>query len=193
MACSVLAVLMTMILGVYRAGATSWRTLERHSTLAQQGLAALDRMSRELEESTYGSLSFGPRRDALAFLVATRDEDAQFDFDPATGKPRWDHYLVLYHDAAAQELRQVEVPLAAGSAQVDAPGPLEAYDPGTGPRALETYATGGRVVARGIRSCRFTADDRLVTTEMLCAEPPSTQPDRISETVTLRSSTFLRN
>lgn len=186
-----LGILTSLLFFVYRMGASSLMKGQAQTELLQDVQASSSRLLREIERSTYASLSLDPPppggpATAISLLSAI-DPAGQFAYDPAVGEPTWQKYVVLYYDAPSEELRWREVVLAAGSPEARTPGPIEQYQGS----ALATYRNGGRTIARHVTRCELSFADGTVT--LLLETQRKRYGSEQKEQITLRSSGAFRN
>ncbi len=184
----VLTILLGAIFLIFEIGSRAMLKTESRTDLLQSLQVGVGRWSRELEPSVYGSVTVAPDGKALSFLSASSD---LYDGDYAVasnGSLVWQKYLVYYHLSADETLRRVEVPLAPGSPEANAAGPIETYGPAL---PLSNYLAGGRVVARFVYSCDFVLAPPIVRCRLEARQP---KPGGVEfETLSLESRVRLRN
>lgn len=140
---SLLAIIMTAVMAIYIVGVGAWRKGGVRAELLQDLQVASSRIVKDLERTSYASLSIGPTRDTISVLTMF-DETGQFALD-ANGKPIWDRWVVYFR--VGDELRRQEVAWGATPDVRATPVPIELLSP---PQTLANYASGGRVIARDI-------------------------------------------
>lgn len=190
---SITLVLLTAVFFVFRMGASAMMKVSARNELLQGLQTASTLLARDVEQSVYGSLSLTPGGGAISFLSAL-DDNGDFQVD-GLGAPLWQRYVIYYHAAApASELRRLEVPLAAGSPEQTAPGPIESYGPS---QVLSTYLSGGRVIAQHVFSARFLVDTAAPLTRPLVIGEFEGRQKRYGrsdeEVLQIRSSALIRN
>ncbi len=146
----VLSLLLLAVTEIYRNATAAWIKGEQQSALLQQVQLGLTRIDKEVERSVYDSLSISSDFRGAALLSALYS-DGVFMFDAPTQQPRWQNYIVFYHDPPTRELRRVEVPVV-GTPQETAAAPIENFGAMT---PIENYFVGGEVIARDIEQCVF--------------------------------------
>lgn len=149
---------------IYQMGASAWKKGEAQTQILQDFQASTARLVREVERSTYSSLSVAPAGGpytACSFLSPI-DDNGLFCFDPIGQKPIWQKYVVMWYDAPAQTLFWREIPLAPGSPEAGSPEPIDTYDAG-GNAPLTSYCANGQTVAVHVSQCEFLASPRLLT------------------------------
>lgn len=147
---SVLGVLLGLTFLIYTMGARAWAKGDTKADLLRSAQVIAAKTNRYVESSTPLSLSAAPDGSAVAFLSA-EDEDGVFQYNPVTLLPRWQKFIVLYHDPAARSVNLREVSVV-GTPLQDTPQTIEAR--GEGPVA--GYKSGGQPLGREIDECRFT-------------------------------------
>lgn len=151
-----LCLMMAALFFIYQMGASAWKKGEAQTELMADIETCHARLIRELERSTYASLSLdpvAPPGPAISFLSAV-DDAGQFCFDTVTQQIQWQKYVAVYYDAASREVRWREIALAPGAPEANTPEPIESYDAGGG-APLATYLTGGQAMARNISSLQM--------------------------------------
>lgn len=136
----VLGLLGVVVFGIFFQGMRAWRVSDTQRDLVEGSRTALTSLGRDIEQSSYATLSVGT--DALS-LASAVDEQGQFALGPA-GEPLWQRYFIYYRDPDALELRRAEVEMTSTpQAQT-----LEAW----GGQPLAYYLTGGRLLLGHVKS-----------------------------------------
>lgn len=147
-ACLILSLLVGTITYTFRSGVTaSFKSAGRNDVL-QQLTIAVRSLKRDLQQSCMDSTSVGPS--SLAFLTHYDDLGAP-QISPE-GRPLWASYLVYYRDSTARTLARRRVNLTPSAFQRQFPTGIELFDPGTGPQALSTYLSEGRLIASSLEN-----------------------------------------
>ena len=180
---SILGLLTGLIFFVYTMGARAWAKGDAKSELLRASQIVAAKTSRLVESSTPLSVSVAADGSATAFLSA-EDSNGVFRYDPVSLLPRWQKFVVLYHEPVSKTVFYREVDVTRTPLE-SAPQPIDAL--GNGP--VENYKTGGnpQPLGRGIDTCRFT----LTPESQLLTELSSTQQHYGSETPETRSTRFL--
>lgn len=139
--------LMSAMFAIFFLGGKAWRKTDDRYELLRNTQAVVTRIAREAERSSAFSVSILPGR-AVSFLSPI-DAAGNFATD-SLGDVRWERYLIFYHDAAAQEVRMVDLPLLPTSFEHGTPQPIERFVSLTGAQPLANYLVGGRVLGRRI-------------------------------------------
>ncbi|MCE7869253.1 hypothetical protein DYH09_02625 [bacterium CPR1] len=146
-ASAVMLMVVSMVFVVYVNGARAWHRGAGQADLLQDLQVVQGQMHREIASSVYESFSADAPHRAFSLLSARLDGGG---FQVLDGEVEWQRYVIFYLDLPSRELRRAELKLPPGAPQRTAPGPIESYDPGTGPRPLADYCTGGRVIGRDL-------------------------------------------
>lgn len=146
----VLGLLLLALLGIYVTCSGSWAKVRSQSDMGQDLQVCLTKMERDITDSTIRSLSIDSTAGAMALsILVPTDDDGAYSLDVDTGHLRWNRYRIYYLDPSGN-LMQRDVPLLAGSPQIDTPEPIETYDGGAGPMPLSGWRSGGKVVGRAL-------------------------------------------
>ncbi len=185
--------LLTAIFFVFRMGASAMLKVSARNEMHQSLQTACNLLARDVEQSVYDSLSLSPDGRAVSFLSAL-DTNGVFQAD-SYGAPLWQQYVIYYQlPPPTAELFRLEVPLAPGSPEQTAPGPIESYGPN---QPLATYLSGGRVLAQNVFNARFTVDRAAPLTRALVVGELEGRKKRYGRTdeevLQLRSSALMRN
>lgn len=181
-ACAVMGVLITAVFMIYQMGVRAWTKTNTRSYLLQSLQTGTRRVTREAGLTIYDSVSITPDRRAISFL--TSGNGMAFEVDDQ-GRPKWDRYVIFYHDTATDTLRFTEQPYA----PVD-PTVAERIEVYTG-NPLATYANGGKAVADRVTVCSFSVNaGKLLELEMTAQHKHSgaSQPEVLNLTSTIRFS-----
>ncbi|MCA9792598.1 MAG: type II secretion system protein [Candidatus Eremiobacteraeota bacterium] len=134
---------------IFRLGSNVWAKGDTESELLGSISVVEAKLSREAERSVYESVSVEAAGQGVAFL-SPMDANGVFRYDPITSMPRWQKYIVIYHDPAQKALLWREVPVV-GSPTENTAGPIELFSGST----LASFFSGGKVLARELTGCRF--------------------------------------
>lgn len=143
---------------IYRMGASAWKKGEAQTEMLQDLQGSIAKLTREAERSTLVSLTIEPG--AIAFL-SPLDAAGQVVYDPASQRPIWQRYVVMYYEPASQKVYWRVIPLAPGAPEMGLAEPIQDYDAG-GLQPLASYRAGGTVIATHISRCEFSVTDGLV-------------------------------
>ncbi len=182
----ILGLLFVALFEIYRMGASAWRKGEAETTLLQGLQVVKSRLDRELERSTFDSLSVDAN--GLAFLSAMDYGTRSFVIEPALVRPRWQKYIVVYYDPPQRAILWREVPVV-GTPQENGATPIEAFGAQT---PLASYYAGGRVVIRDVAAWQIqvTVDELVALTWRVERQRYGKQAP---ETIELRSVVHMRN
>lgn len=165
MAATVLALSGLLTVVVFRVGAGGWKKLEAQSTMLADYEVLTSKLAREVQRSVYSSASkaFDPNGESLAFLSAV-DDTGTFLLDNTTFAPKWQKYMIFYHDLAARRIYHTHLDLDPSSTIVDNPDVITNYPEGTG--NLNNYRTGGRLLMTDMDVCTFDLADSMLTVKV---------------------------
>lgn len=182
---AILGLLFTAVFFIYQMGASAWQKGITQSDLQQSAQVAKAQLARELERSTYDSLSVDPQ--GISFL-SPMDANGRFQVDPVALKPHWQKYVIFYHDPATRSLMWREESVL-GSPQELTPGPIETWGAA---QPLSSYFNSGRALAREIDSCTFAVTpDKVVS--FLWSGQKKRYGSETPEKLTIRSAVGFRN
>lgn len=185
-ASGIMLMVISMVFVVYVTGARAWRRGEGQADLLQDLEVIQTQLQREVASSVSLSLSADAPGKSLSFLSARLPGGG---FQVVDGHVEWQSYLVYYLDPPTRELRRREIPLVAGAPQRQTPGPIDAYDDGSGARPLSSYCVGGDVIGRDVSDLTFAVMNggRLlkVTVEATRKRPDNPGLERIALPTTM--------
>lgn len=166
-----------LLLTAFRSTSRAMVVGQTRATLLQETNIACARLSREVERGLYDSLSLGG---SCCSLLSALDQQGTFQYQVATGVPRWQNFLVFYLDASTSRLRLRTVPVA-GTPTETAPCRLEQFPP---MQAITTYCNAGQNIARQIYALDFQVSGRQLVTSIGAQlyRPDRTTPDRVIQT-----------
>ncbi|MCA9796856.1 MAG: hypothetical protein KC910_33835 [Candidatus Eremiobacteraeota bacterium] len=147
-----LILLMVTMFAIFRMGASAWKKGEAHADLMHALQVTLAHCTRSVEQSVYDGLALDPpgAPTGLSLISSWDQANSEFDFDGTAGAPVWHRHVIIYYDAAQQEVLQREL----------------AIPPTTTAAPLATLSlerTGGRVLAREITAFNCTLVGRELT------------------------------
>lgn len=156
--CFILGLLLTAAFGIYRMGASAWLKIDAKTELLGLAQVVTARINREVEGSSYRSLTVAANGSGIAFLSA-KNRDGVFVYDPVTIMPKWQKYVVFYFDNDSKTLLRKEVDVV-GKPPENASMPIASLEG----KPVENYFQDGQVVQRGIEQLRFstTPNEQLV-------------------------------
>lgn len=183
-------VLLGALFGIFFMGGRAWRKTDDRYELLRNTQDVIARITREAERTSPYSLSLLSGR-AVSFL-SPMNGSGNFATD-TLGDVRWERYLVFYHEAAAQEVRIVDVPLLPSSFEHGTPQPIERFVSLTGARPLDNYLVGGHVLGRRITlfEPEVPAGTRRLKLRLRTLQPSSTQNGDL--TLELTTDALMRN
>ncbi len=187
MAMAILGLLTTVALAVFWMGAHSLVHSDAQSELLQGAQVSMDQLTRDLERSTYASLSLTPGQ-GLGCLSAINSTTGIFDFDASSGRPRWRDYVLYYGDPVNKELRRATVAVT-GTPQEQNPTPIEQFGALT---PLTSYFVGGKLITQNLSIFSIVVDAQQVVQLEITLQRPhtgSTVPARYQ----LQTQVHLRN
>lgn len=159
MSMSILGLLLGLTFLIYTMGARAWAKGDAKADLLRAAQLVAAKTNRYVESSTPLSLSVASDGSAVAFLSA-EDANGVFLYDPVSLLPRWQKFIVLYHDPTARmvNLREVSV---LGTTLEHTPQTIDALSAGP----VTNYKSGGQPLGREIDECRFslTPESQLLT------------------------------
>ncbi|MGE0493367.1 MAG: type II secretion system protein J [Vulcanimicrobiota bacterium] len=138
---AILSLVFTALLAVYAFGIRLFTRTDQRSELIRNAQLAVTTLQHDLMDSSFASLEIDGS--TLAFLAPS---PASLD---SSGRATWKSYLIYSLEERTLRRRVVEIP--AGAPQVESPGPISGFDPGSGPQELSAYLTSvpqSRVMAR---------------------------------------------
>ena len=189
-AAAILGVLITTVFAVYLMGTRASAKGDTQSELLESLRMATLRIGRELEVSAKAGISVNPAQDAIA-LLSPEDPNGAYLVEPSTPEVHWQKYVIYYRDGSDNTLRRREVVVVVGAPEWSEAGIIDGYDSGSGAQPLDSYTSGGQVVARNISQARFEVNDGLVRTFLQAQKRRYGRTD--PETLELTSATYPRN
>lgn len=148
----VLGLLTTMLFALFRTGIVGLKKVENQSELLRELQLLSLKISRELQESSFRSLSVSPDGHTVAFLSAD-DANDNFQMDEF-GRPLWQKFILYHFDATESVVRRTEVPYL--SPEPGSPQTLEVY---TGDELIDHVNSGTPVlVAKHVEECQWRAE-----------------------------------
>lgn len=101
-ACGMLSLVITLSVSVLQPCLVDWRILQDRSDMERSSSLAGQLMSRELRASTASSMTVLTTPPAVSFLAVSTTTSQEYD--PLTGEPLWDHFVIYYVDVPNQIL-----------------------------------------------------------------------------------------
>lgn len=156
---SVLALLLGLTFLIYVSGARAWAKGDAKADLLRAAKLVATKTYRHVESSTALSLSVAADGSAVAFLSA-EDTNGVFLYDPVSLLPRWQKFIVLYHDPVTRTVNLREAGVL-GTTLEHTPQTIDALSAGP----VASYKSGGQPIGREIDECRFsiTPESQLLT------------------------------
>lgn len=146
-AASLFCVISAGLLAVFLSGSRAMIQATVQANVVQQTNVACYRFSREVERSIYEASS---SNGSACSILSAIGPNGLFTYDAGSNIPRWQDFLIFYHDAARKQLRLSRCSVV-GSPAETAPVTIEQF----GGVPLATYVTGGTVIAENIYAAEF--------------------------------------
>lgn len=184
---SALMGIMFVALGaIYKMGMVGLSKTTVHNDMLGQAQITAARLTREVASSSFDSLSLSPDRTAACFMIRF-DENGHVDFDPSSGRPIWQSYVIYYLDG--NELKRRVLPLLENDRPVDAV-PIQKYIP-WGRKPVGAWCSEGVTVARSLKRCTFDNLSGRLRLTMVAEKERLGKKD--PETLELTFTTMFRN
>jgi hypothetical protein len=181
----VASLLFGVLVFVYRTAVSAWSKGDKQTELRQNILVCTEKITRDLERSTYASVSASSDLRGLAFLSA-QDVDSDFQFDAASQQPRWQKFLIYYLDTTDKTLRRREVSVVGTPLELSP----DIIDTHAG-QPVDDYLNGGQPVGQGIDTVEFTIEPSTVRVKF--SATGSRIGSKVPEKFELETLAFPRN
>ena len=159
---SLLSLLLSLVVALHLNGQKMWAKGADSEGIMGDSLIVLRRLTKDLQRSSFSSVSFNTEGTALAFMN-TDSSTEQAEYNP-TGKLVWDSWLVYYQQE--NKLFRKEIPWSDPLQDRVFPITIEAHSG----QALNTFLDGqGRELASDLVSAAFSRVDstNLVQYELI--------------------------
>lgn len=144
---SLFCIISALLLAVFLSGSKAMILGTVQANVVQQTNVACFRFSREVERSIYEASSCNA---SACSILSAVGPNGLFTYDAGTNIPRWQDYLIFFHDATRKQLRLARRSVV-GTPTETAPITIEQF----GGVPLSNYANGGTVIAENIYACEF--------------------------------------
>jgi hypothetical protein len=154
---ALMALLSTVFVSLFVFGTQSWQRSTARSQAEEQTLEVLALLSTLVRHANPDSLALISPADQPTpiglSLLSCLGPNGSSVLDPTTGEIVWQNYVVIYQDAASQQVMEQQTPLQPPTADVD---------PATIVMTSFSPSRTDRVVARQVTSLNLTLNQELV-------------------------------
>lgn len=171
---------------IWDMGAKAFLKVDRKTKLSGDLQVVTMMLREQVSDASRESVSFenSPSVSALSFLSprALRTLGERVELPSGNLRLNWRKYEVFYLNKSSGEILFRELSLPSGSPQIADPTPIEMFDPGSGPRALNSYCVDGRRLCEGVDTfeSRWDEDGALVVTlSGLGSDPRALKEERL--------------